>query len=90
MRLTLITPFKDFGGTVRTYLDLHDYLTGGDVLFAQRQVGSATEQGYHMIARVAGLDLKDLDAMDVRDIAKVDAHIAAIQAPKDETDPKGA
>ncbi len=89
MRLTLITPFKDYAGVQRSHLDLRDCLTGGDVLFSQRQAGSELERGYHMIARVSGLDIKDLDGMDVRDIARVDAHIALIQTPpKDATSPK--
>jgi len=87
MRLTLTTPFKDLTGTLRTTVDLRDVLTGGDVLFAQRQKGNAVEQGYHMIARIAGLDLREIEEMDVRDIAKIDAHIARIQETP--ADPKG-
>jgi hypothetical protein len=88
MRLILTTPFKDLTGTLRTALDLRDVLTGGDILFAQRQKGNAVEQGYHIIARVAGLDLKEVEEMDVRDIAQIDAHIVQIQAPPESADPK--
>lgn len=82
MDYVLITPFIDQFKVERRILTLKDHLTFGDVLYVREQVKNQNDlTGFHMVARVAGLDFKDLAAMDMRDIDQIDEHIGRIRAP---------
>jgi hypothetical protein len=89
MNLKLITPFKDIFDKPRTSLDLRDHMTAGDVLHALR-TGDKEDfvVGLEMVARVAGLDRKDVERMDMRDVDRVHAHIAEIRSPKESAEPE--
>ncbi len=63
-------------------IEVRDYMTAGDILEARRLSSDkhdSFEVGLHLIARVAGLDIKDIARMDMRDVDALDAHIAEIR-----------
>lgn len=84
----LINPFKDLGGVLRTELQVRDHLTAGDVLHARRSgAGDDFTIGLELIARVCGLDMKEVLSMDMRDVDVLDAHIGELRSPKAPADP---
>lgn len=84
----LVTPFTDGFGKKHAELELRDVLTAGDVLHARR-AGESDQfvVGLELIARVSGLDIKDVYKLDMRDVDAIDAHIGVIRDPKAAAEP---
>ena len=86
MQYTLIRPIVNVLGKTQTELNVRDYMTVGDML-AVRALADEKD-GYklscEMIKRVAGLDHKELEQLDVRDFNRLDLYLAEVQRdPKD-------
>jgi hypothetical protein len=84
MKITLTTPITDMTGLLRSELTCRDIVTAGDLLYAKRHSAGKTadEQSYALLARVCGLDMLDFEKLDLRDVAKIDAHLSEVTAPK--------
>lgn len=88
MKHSLVRPFKDVYGVTRDSVELRDYLTGGDILFARRQSSQdPVVQSFHLLARCAGLVIEDVECMDVRDIEACMEHVESLQGPKAQAQP---
>lgn len=83
--LTLRKPITRIDKTQCTVVALRHYLTAGDVMAASRDGGSdSTAVALVLVARVTGLDAREVDDMDIRDVEDAIAHIEAIR----QRDPK--
>lgn len=79
---TLVTPFKDLFGTERTTLKVRDVIRARDVMAAREAGTDAFRIGIALIARMCGLDPKDVEEMDIRDVDALDALIVELRTPK--------
>lgn len=70
-------------------VSLREYLTGGDVLAQERCKGSDTEKGFVLLARLAGLDMAELESLHVADINVLMGHVNKIVQSESAEDPKG-
>lgn len=89
--LALRIPIKLANGSNRqlTELEMRDHLTYGDLRRARRMAADAVkggdaddlhhEYGYRLIATFLGLDMKELEQMDVRDVDAVDQHLLKLR-----------
>jgi hypothetical protein len=89
MRINLVTPFKDLGGQLRTFVEVREVMTGGDILFARRTSASKdpVELSFMIAARMCGLDMSELESMDVRDIEAVQDYVNGLQSKKADATP---
>lgn len=85
MDLKLRTAFKTLDGRSLSTLTLRDYLTVGDVLDAEREGGDSSNKiAVVLVAKVAGLDVKEVHSLDTRDFDDISDHVIKIR----ERDPK--
>lgn len=89
MKIKLITPFVDMAKETRTCVDLREVMTGGDLLFARRESSTKdpVEVSFRLVARMIGLDMSELESMDIRDIEVLQGKIEEIQSKKADATP---
>lgn len=79
-------------GEKHTVLNVRENLTAGDVL-AMRREKDTFEADLVLIGRLTGLDAKEVQALDLTDVVKLQAHarelFEAANPEGPETDPKG-
>jgi hypothetical protein len=76
----LLTPFKNVFGESVTELKFPAALTVADILWMRREGGTDPYlQAVKLVQRVTGIDMKDVEKLDVRDFDAAQRELEALQ-----------
>lgn len=81
--IQLRRPFPLLDKTMCEVVRPRDYLEVGDFLAARRESQDEAVQTAVLVARVCGLELSEIQSMDMRDYLQVVEHVAKLQESED-------